>query len=47
VREAQEAESSKRLERLLLEGLEGGGEIEADPKFWSELKAEAAVDRQT
>lgn len=41
VRNAQEAESIKRLETLLLEGLESGGEdIEADQKFWSDLKAE-------
>ena len=43
LREAQEAESSKRLEALLLEGLESGGEdVEADRQFWSELRAEAA-----
>jgi antitoxin ParD1/3/4 len=42
VREDQEAESSKHLERLLLEGLESGGkDIEADAQFWKELKAEA------
>lgn len=43
LREAQETESSKRLEALLLEGLDSadGNDIEADPKFWSDLKAEA------
>ncbi|HUQ91749.1 MAG TPA: type II toxin-antitoxin system ParD family antitoxin [Bryobacteraceae bacterium] len=44
VRDAQEAESKKRLENLLREGLESGGkDIEADPKFWSDLKAEATA----
>jgi antitoxin ParD1/3/4 len=44
VRDAQEAESNKRLEVLLLEGLESGGEdIEADQKFWSDLRTEAAA----
>ncbi|MGH9672666.1 MAG: type II toxin-antitoxin system ParD family antitoxin [Bryobacteraceae bacterium] len=43
LRDAQEAESIKRLETLLLEGLESGGEdIKADRKFWSDLKAEAS-----
>lgn len=44
VRDAQEAESNKRLEALLLEGLESGGEdVEADQKFWSDLKNEATA----
>ena len=44
LRNAQEAESGKRLESLLLEGLESGGEdIKADEKFWSDLRAEAAA----
>lgn len=42
VRAAQEAEAEKRLEQLLLEGLESGGdEVEANAQFWGELKAEA------
>lgn len=42
VRSDQEAQANKRLENLLLEGLESGGaDIEATPEFWSELKAEA------
>lgn len=43
VRDAQEAESNKRLEVLLMEGLESGEDIEADQKFWSDLKMEAAA----
>jgi antitoxin ParD1/3/4 len=44
IRDAQEAEANKRLEALLLEGLESGGEdLEADQAFWSELKGEAAA----
>ena len=44
VRDDQEAESKKRLDALLLEGLEGGsGDIEADKEFWSGLKTEAAA----
>ncbi|MBL8213616.1 MAG: type II toxin-antitoxin system ParD family antitoxin [Bryobacterales bacterium] len=42
VRQDQEAEAKKRLELLLLEGLESGGEdIAADAQFWSDLKSEA------
>ncbi len=42
VRQDQEAEAKKRLELLLLEGLESGGEdIQADARFWSDLKSEA------
>jgi hypothetical protein len=45
-REAQEAETNKRVERLLLEGLESGGDdLEADQAFWSDLKTEAAAFR--
>ena len=44
LREAQEAESNKRLENLLLEGLESGGEdIVAGGSFWADLKAESAA----
>lgn len=43
VRQAQEAEAAKKLESLLIEGLESDGEdLEADAQFWSDLKAEAA-----
>lgn len=42
VRNDQEAQANKRLENLLLEGLESGGaDIEATPGFWNDLKAEA------
>jgi antitoxin ParD1/3/4 len=44
LREAQEEEADKRLQSLLLEGLESGGEdLRVNEKFWSELKAEAAA----
>jgi antitoxin ParD1/3/4 len=44
LRNAQEAEWNKRLEALLLEGLEsGGGDIDANQEFWSDLKAEATA----
>jgi antitoxin ParD1/3/4 len=44
VQEAQEAESSKRLESLLLEGLESGGDdIEVNETFWKDLKAETTA----
>ena len=44
LREAQEEEADKRLQSLLLEGLEPGGEdLRVNEKFWSELKAEAAA----
>ena len=44
LREAQEEEADKRLQGLLLEGLESGGEdLRVNEKFWSELKAEAAA----
>lgn len=42
VRGDQEAQAAKRLESLLLEGLESGGaDIEMNPEFWRDLKAEA------
>jgi len=37
---AQE-ESEERLEALLLEGLDSGGEIEVTPEYWQDLKARA------
>ena len=43
VRDAQAVESNKRLQNLLLEGLESGEDIEADQAFWSDLKTEAAA----
>jgi antitoxin ParD1/3/4 len=44
VREAQQAESSNRLEGLLLEGLESGGDdIEVDAEFWTDLKTDVAA----
>jgi antitoxin ParD1/3/4 len=44
LRDAQETESGKKLENLLLRGLESGGkDIEVDEKFWPDLKAQAAA----
>ncbi len=44
LRDAQEAEADRRLQSLLLEGLESGGDdLKVNEKFWSELKTEAAV----
>jgi antitoxin ParD1/3/4 len=42
LREAQQREAERRLEELLLAGLESGEGIEATPEFWSGLKAEVA-----
>ena len=42
LREAHERESQRRLEELLLEGLESGEGIEATAEFWSGLKADVA-----
>ena len=39
---AQEQEENKRLESLLLEGLDrGGDDLEINDQFWKKLKAEA------
>jgi antitoxin ParD1/3/4 len=43
VREQQSKEADSQLEALLLEGLESGEDIKVTPKFWSDLKAEAAA----
>jgi antitoxin ParD1/3/4 len=44
LRDAQKTATGERLDQLLLEGLESGGDdIEVDEKFWSELKGEAAA----
>jgi antitoxin ParD1/3/4 len=41
LREAQEKEREARLEELLLEGLNSGGDIPLDHKFWKDLRADA------
>lgn len=42
LRQAQQLEEDKRLETLLLEGLDSGGDdIEVNKKFWKNLKTEA------
>lgn len=38
VRDAREQESQKRLERLLLEGLDSGEDIALVPKHWTKKK---------
>ena len=42
LREAQAREADARLEKLLLEGLDSGEDVEVTPEFWKELRAEAA-----
>jgi antitoxin ParD1/3/4 len=43
VRQAQTAEENRRLELLLLEGLDqGGSDLSVDGAFWEGLRAEAA-----
>jgi antitoxin ParD1/3/4 len=42
LREAQERDSERRLEELLLVGLESGECLEANPPFWAGLKADVA-----
>jgi len=41
LRQAQERAADERLEKLLLDGLGAGEDIEVDRKFWKDLKAEA------
>ena len=41
VREAQAKEAERRLEVLLLEGLDSGTDIEVTPQVWADLEAEA------
>jgi antitoxin ParD1/3/4 len=44
LREAQEEEADRRLQSLLLEGLESGGDdLRVNEKFWAELRVEAAA----
>jgi antitoxin ParD1/3/4 len=38
LRDAQEQASEKRLERLLLEGLESGSDVEITPRYWATKK---------
>ena len=42
LREAREREEDKRLEELLLEGLETGDEVKVDRRFWEDVKAEVS-----
>jgi antitoxin ParD1/3/4 len=42
LRDAQAREADARLEALLIEGLTKGEDIPLSPKFWSELKQDAA-----
>ena len=43
LREAQSREPERRLEALLLEGLESGEDLEVDGGFWKDLKTEVAA----
>ena len=43
LRAAQEREANERLETLLLEGLSSGERIAVSPKFWSDLRKDAAT----
>jgi antitoxin ParD1/3/4 len=43
LREAQEREANQRLEALLLEGLNAGGDVEVSPEFWQDLRHDAAT----
>lgn len=43
LREAQERESDRRLETLLVEGLTSGGEIATTREFWQDLRRDAAT----
>ena len=42
LREAREREEDMRLEALLLEGLETGGEVKVDRRFWKDVKTEVS-----
>jgi len=42
LRDAQQREADKRLEELLLEGLDAGGKIEITPEYWAN-KSEAIL----
>jgi len=42
LREAQTREADARLEALLIEGLTAGEDVPLTPKFWSELRRDAA-----
>jgi antitoxin ParD1/3/4 len=46
IREDQKRRAQQRLEELLLEGLNSGGPVLADEKFWSNLKAEALAQME-
>ena len=41
IRENQKRQLQEQLERRLLEGLNSGGSILADERFWADLKTEA------
>ena len=43
LREAQEREANQRLEALLLDGLNTGGETAVTPEFWQDLRRDAAT----
>ena len=41
IREDQKRRLKEKLDALLLEGLNSGDSLRADPEFWAELKREA------
>jgi antitoxin ParD1/3/4 len=43
LRQAQEREANQRLEKLLLDGLNSGGETAVSPEFWQDLRRDAAT----
>jgi antitoxin ParD1/3/4 len=47
IRKDQRRQAQQRLEELLLEGLNSGGPVVADEKFWSDLKAEALAQMES
>jgi antitoxin ParD1/3/4 len=47
IRKDQRRQAQQRLEELLLEGLNSGGPVVADEKFWSDLKAGALAQMES
>lgn len=47
LRDAQQREADRRLEELLLEGLESGEGIEATPEFWAGVISRASSTKKS
>jgi antitoxin ParD1/3/4 len=43
LREAQQREADRRVEALLMEGLNSGGEVAVSQEFWRDLRRDAAA----